>query len=305
MLTKVLNPEISAHIQTVQIDPDAWLYVKILRGPHRSGRTALYIHGGGGGGNHTIIERPARHLIQDGFFDTLILPDKRGDGGSSALTGKHTILDHAQDMRRLLDCLNITGPLTAMGISYGGPIALGLAHLDARIERVILVASSPALSAVNGMARWMLKTGLLRRLMTQTYKRNLGKLPPAYVDFDACHEMHSPGQLVKLYTQGLQRTSRDRLGSLLYALEATLDEAQSNLPDDVRLSIPVIQVVGERDEVWGSRLAPEYINRFPRYRQYIVPGARVHKDCMFKPEPFYRTLSMALRHEFNPSPVAS
>ena len=297
MLPKLNNPDITAEVQLVTIEPGVSIYVKTLRGPRRSGRTAIYIHGGGGGGNHTIIERPSRHLINDGFFDTIILPDKRGDGGSSPLTGKHTILNHARDMRLLLEQLNITGPITALGISYGGPIALGLAHLCPQVERVVLVASSPSLAENSGISRLLLKSGLLRAGMKLAYRRFLGKLPQAYVDFDACHDLRKPTALVGLFTEALKRTPRSRLDSLIYALEATLDTAQCSLPDDVQLSVPVIQVVGERDEVWGGRIAPRFIARFPRYRQYIVPGARIHKDALLKPAAFYGKLAEALKRD--------
>ncbi|HZW04084.1 MAG TPA: alpha/beta hydrolase [Anaerolineaceae bacterium] len=295
MLAKVTNPEITTATRTLTIASDAEIFTKILTGPRCSGRTAIYIHGGGTGGNHTLIERPSRHLIEDGFFDTVILPDRRGDGASSPLTGKYSVLEHAQDMRALLDRLEVAGPITAMGVSYGGPIALDLAAIDPRVERVILVASSPTLSSTSGLTAFLAKSGLLRRMFILATRRFLGKLPPAYTDFDPAYDAKNQSELVKAYTDALKRTPRERRDSLLYALESTLDESKAGLDEHITLTVPVIQIVGERDEVWGSQLLPEYRQRFPNYTQVVVAGARIHKDVFLKPGLFYTQLAEALR----------
>jgi pimeloyl-ACP methyl ester carboxylesterase len=182
-------PEISAETQRVAIGRNGELFVKTLRGPLRSGRRAIYIHGGGGGGNHTLIERLSRYLIHEGLFDEILLPDRRSDGASSPLKHKQTVREHAEDMHDLLDALGTTGPLTALGVSYGGPIALDLSAIDKRIERVVLVASSPALSQNNGVARLLVKSGVLRPMMKLVYRAYLGKLPPEYTDFDRAYDM--------------------------------------------------------------------------------------------------------------------
>jgi len=202
-------------------------------------------------------------------------------------------------MRDLLDKIGESGPLTAMGVSYGGPIALDLAAIDSRIERVVLVASSPALSQNNGIARILVKSGILHPLMKAVYRNFLGKLSPAYPDFDPAYDVSSPNELVRMFMEGLKRTPKDRLDSFIYSLEATLDEAKASLAEDVTLPIPVLQVVGKTDEIWGSKLLPEYLERFPAYKQFIVPEGRIHKDVFLKPGAFYRALADSLRREFS------
>jgi len=294
MLARVTNPNIHAETHTIEIEPNANLFVKILRCEPVSHRTAIYIHGGGNGGNHTLIERPSRHLIDKGFFDTIILPDRRGDGASSPLPRKFSVRDHAHDMQRVLDALQINQPITAMGVSYGGPIALDLAAIDSRIERVVLVASSPTLSSNNGIARFLLKTGLLKMMLNLSSTMYLGKLPPAYADFDSAYEATSQRQLVQAYLEGLKRTPKTYKTSFQYALEATLDESQAGLDENITLNIPVIQIIGEKDEVWGSDLLPEYLQRFPDYKQYRVTGGLIHKDVFLKAELFQKVLETAL-----------
>ncbi|MFN7036177.1 MAG: alpha/beta fold hydrolase [Bellilinea sp.] len=294
MLARVTNPNIRSETRAFEIETNATLFVKILNSEPQSHRTALYIHGGGNGGNHTLIERPSRHLIAKGFFDTIILPDRRGDGASSPLPRKFSVRDHAQDMQRLLNALEITQPITAMGVSYGGPIALDLAAIDSRVERVILVASSPTLSSNNGIARFLLKTGLLKLMLNLSSALYLGKLPPAYTDFDPAYDAVSQRQLVQAYLEGLKRTPKIYKASFQYALEATLDESQAGLDENITLNIPVIQIIGEKDEVWGSELLPEYLQRFPNYKQYRVAGGLIHKDVFLKAELFQNVLETAL-----------
>jgi len=86
--------------------------------------------------------------------------------------------------------------------------------------------------------------------------------------------------------------------SFIYSIEATLEEANASLDRDVQLSVPVIQVVGSRDEVWGSHLLSEYLQRFPNFRQYLVPEGAIHKDVFLKPLAFQQVLTRALREEF-------
>ena len=73
MLARVTNANIRTETKTITIEPDASMFVKVLQSSPNPRRAAIYIHGGGNGGNHTLIERPSRHLIDKGF----LLP---GDG---------------------------------------------------------------------------------------------------------------------------------------------------------------------------------------------------------------------------------
>lgn len=303
MLARVTNPNIRSETRTIQVEPNASLYVKILSANPPSHHTAIYIHGGGNGGNHTLIERPSRHLIDKGFFDTVILPDRRGNGGSSPLPRKFSVRDHAHDMQRLLDALEISHPITAMGISYGGPIALDLAALDSRIERVVLVASSPTLSSNNGISRFLLKTGLLKMMLNLSSAMYLGKLPPAYTDFDPAYDATSQRQLVQAFLEGLKRTPKTYKTSFQYALEATLDESKAGLDENITLNIPIIQIIGEKDEVWGSEVLPEYLQRFPQFKQYRVTGGFIHKDVFLKAELFQKVVETALNECLNDIPT--
>jgi pimeloyl-ACP methyl ester carboxylesterase len=295
MLQQVQNPHIHTRSVDVDIYENVHLHVELLEHAERSAaRTLLFIHGGGAATNHTIVRRPSRWLIDRNLFDRAILPDRRGNGGSSPITELMTFEDQAEDMRRLLDALGERGPLTAMGISYGGPIALTLAALDDRIQRVILLASSPTMNEMAWPWNWLMKSGLLTTYMRWLYKREVGKAEPHVFDLDVAYETASTKEDWAQFRQALRHTPRDRLQSLLLEFQATSDPANAEIPDWVQLKIPVLQIIGSRDETWGGDLPQEYRARFPNLHRVVIPGMG-HKDAVRHADVFLEALARELR----------
>ncbi len=69
-----------------------------------------------------------------------IAPSRPGVGGSDPQPGR-TILDFADDVAALADRLGI-GRFSLLGVSAGGPYALGIAHkLGARVDRIALCSA--------------------------------------------------------------------------------------------------------------------------------------------------------------------
>jgi pimeloyl-ACP methyl ester carboxylesterase len=259
-----------------------------LHHAEQTGPTLLLIHGGGAGANHTIVERPARWLVDQQVYGRIILPDRRGNGASSPLTHIPTFRDHARDMVALLDALGETGPLDVMGVSYGGPIALTQADMDDRIARAILYASSPAMH-FRWPWNWLIRSGLIPWIMRQMYKREIGKAAPRYPDLDIAYEQRTKQDDWEAYKQSLNHTPADRLDSIMYELQANQRPAYTRIDEDVRLAIPVLRVIGSEDQTWGSDWPREYQERFPNFRQVIVPGAD-HKDAIREADRFLETL---------------
>jgi 3-oxoadipate enol-lactonase len=52
----------------------------------------------------------------------VIIPDLRGHGGSNNMPGPYTAVQHAEDIKKLLDALNIKNAYV-LGSSYGGVVA--------------------------------------------------------------------------------------------------------------------------------------------------------------------------------------
>ncbi len=302
MLTRIDNPRILEETQDVQIAPEATLHVATLRHAERAGRedarTALYVHGSGTVGNHTIVERPSRWLIDRGVYDVVIMPDRRGCGGSSPWTRKPTIRDQARDMEALLDALAVEGPLDALGLSTGGPIALTLAHLDERVRLVGLISSSPTLKQIAWPWNWLIGIGLVPAVMKLMYRREIGQEEPRYIDYDFMYDWENPTRRERWehFKEVLRHTPEDRLDSVMYEFNATLDPANAEVPENVRLAIPVLQVIGTEDETWGSEMPEKYRRRLPNLRRQLIPGAD-HGDALTRSDEFHAAFAEMLEAE--------
>ncbi len=299
MLPKV-PPEIAIEAVTGDYDIGAGvLHTRVLNGPRfvdrsRPARTALFLHGGGLGSNFTQVERPARWLIARDLFDQVILPDRRGAGGSSAVERAPALDETADDLRRLLDRMNVYNPLAVLGVDTGGPQALVLAGMDERVRCVGLIASAPRRVDLFGPADWLQRRGLLRRLLAWEIRRSIGGASPARANFDLAYDAHSPREMTRAFSEALRTIPVERGGSLLAIAENENDPQAVSVPDDLRLDIPILQVIGEVDEVWGGTPPPDTQERFPNLRQKIIPRALMHKDVFFKAKEFYEALFQML-----------
>ncbi len=280
-------------LEHYQIAEDVQLYTRIItgiKGNPTGGqeKTAIYIHGGGSGGNHTMLLRPGKWLIEQGLFNKVILPDRRGEGLSTPLKGKLLLRDHAKDMKGLLDTLGITEKITAIGISYGGPIALELAGMDDRIDEVILMASSPSLKDVKGVQGFLYRHGLLEKITKSFYKKNLGKLPMEYPDFEGVYDLKSNRELTKYFMDAIKKTDPAQMESLMLQNASTLDKENNGIGNAFTLDLPMYQVIGTKDEIWETNLK-DYQDRFPNIKSYHIEGEK-HKGIILNAAPFYEGL---------------
>ncbi len=274
-------------VQHYEIHNGIKLYTRIISG-QSEGKTAIYIHGGGSGGNHTILLRPSKWLIEQGLFSKVILPDRRGEGFSTPLTQKLAILDHAKDMKALLDKLNIDEKVTVIGISYGGPIALELAYLDSRVDEVILMASSPSLKDVKGIAGFLYRNNLLEKITKFFYKKNLGKLSTEYPNLEKIYDMKNNKELTKYFVEAIKHTDGKMLESLMLQNASTLDKNNSSVSPNIKLDIPILQIIGSKDEIWETNIS-EYKSRFTNLKHFIIEG-ETHKGVILNAELFYKGL---------------
>jgi len=286
MLTISPNITFNEKVQTFQVGT-RFIHARVVEG-NGGGKTAIYIHGGGSGGNHTMLLRPAKWMIEKGLFSKVILPDRRGEGLSSPLTEKLTIKDHALDMKSLLDVIGLKDKITAIGLSYGGPIALTLADIDNRINEVILMASSPSLERVKGFRGFLYKHNILEPIVKFFYKLNLGKEEPRYPNFENVYDLESEKEIMKLFTDVIKHTDKNMYKSLILQNTSTLDRSNSSIAKDIALNIPIYQVIGERDEIWEVDVS-SYKDRFPNLISTKIPGGN-HKGCLLRASEFYEAL---------------
>lgn len=272
------------------------LYTRIITG-EKEGKTAIFIHGGGSGGNHTVLLRPAKWLIEQGLFAKVILPDRRGEGLSTPLMQKLIIRDHSMDMKALLDTLGINENIIAIGLSYGGPIAIELANLDSRVDEIILMASSPSLRSVKGFQGLLYRTNVLEKITESFYKKNLGKLPTEYPNFENVYDLKNNNELTKFFVNAIKHTDSSMLSSFMLQNASTLDQSNSAVSPNIKLDIPIFQVIGSKDEIWETNLS-DYQNRFTNIKSYIVEGEN-HKGVLLNAELFYEGLKEIYIHNYD------
>jgi pimeloyl-ACP methyl ester carboxylesterase len=289
-------PEVAIEVTTGDYNiGGGMIHARVLNGPRfhersRPIRTALFIHGGGMGSNHTLLERPARWLIARDLFDQVILPDRRGTGESSPLVRQMALDEQADDLRRLLERMNIAGPLVALGMGSGGPLALVLAGLDARVGCVVLLASSPNRTPLPGLAGLLLRTGILRRLLHWEIRRSIGRSQPRPANFDPAYDARTPREMATHFREVLGSIPADRADSMCLWAEGEMDSRAQSAPASLALDLPILQLIGEGDEEWGGELTADLRRRFPNLTRRVVAGAVVHKDVFFKAEGFYLAL---------------
>lgn len=283
MLKHVPYGSIRLKRNTAKLSDDTEIHFAemILKEP--AAKTAIYIHGGGFTGNHTLSVRPSKHLLLRGLFDRVILPDRRGAGLSSPFTKITTFKEQAADLKRLLDFLNAEGPVTAIGVSYGGPVALYLASMDKRIDKVILAASSPTLKHASGFTGLMIRTGLLSGLLNVIFYLFVGRGNPRLTHQDEVYDAKNVLTYAKVFISTLIHSPREMVNS--YRLQARSFIDKSNLEADISLNIPVLQVIGDKDEFWGRYLPDDLKRNYPYLKRVVLKNAG-HKAAFLRADEF-------------------
>ena len=130
--------------------------------PAKDAPVVLLLHGLGSCGEDWALQRPA--LLP---HYTVLAPDLRGQGSSPMSAGWPTIEDLADDVRSLLDRLEIRSA-HVVGLSLGGAVALQLAaDVPARLRSLV---------AVNAFARLRATRGSLRRGLERTWLAATGRM---------------------------------------------------------------------------------------------------------------------------------
>ncbi len=66
---------------------------------------------------------------------------------------------------------------------------------------------------------------------------------------------------------------------------STLDQDNNEIDVDIKLDIPILQIIGSEDEIWETDMS-EYKNRFPNIKTCIIEGEK-HKGVILNAKPFY------------------
>ncbi|MCU7513867.1 MAG: alpha/beta hydrolase [Ignavibacteria bacterium] len=297
MLSRIQDDNITSRSADYTISGSVKLHTEILCTQGTGKRRALFLHGGGVTGNHTIVRRPSMWLLSKGVFDEIIMPDRRGCGGSSSYTGLTSTGELACDMKILLDEMKISEPLTVIASSYGGPIALILASIGKRIEKVILLGSSPMLTLTKGILEMPYSLGLIVptiKLIIRLFTGRAGT--KGYPDLDFVYDITSISGYIGAQIDILKKIKRSRISSMFLQAESVFHKENMSLPLDIKIEVPVIQVIGERDSVWERNIPAKYLKNMPFFHQVIIKDAS-HKDIFLKADEFLKGALEALSAE--------
>ncbi|HEX2867274.1 MAG TPA: alpha/beta hydrolase [Ignavibacteriales bacterium] len=287
MLSQITDKNITSVVRDYLIPGGIRLHTETLCCNNRNNKhRALFLHGGGASGNHSIVRRPAMWLITNGFFDEVILPDRRGAGSSSPFTELTTTDELARDMKLLLDEMKIAEPISVIASSYGGPIALTHASIDKRVEKVILLASGPLLTITKGSLSLPFRLGILIPAIKFIIWLFAGRAHyEGYVDLDFVYSIRTIPGYIWAQIRILRKMKRSMIKSMFLQVRSVFMKENISLGENVRVNVPVRQVIGSKDTVWEKNIPVKYLKNMPLFNQTIIHGAS-HKDIFFRAEEF-------------------
>lgn len=103
------------------------------------GRPVLFLHGWGLG--HRTYSRPLATLVERGC--RVYAPSLPGFGGSGPLpASRRNLAGYAQWAEAFVEALGVTEPLIVVGHSFGGGVAVALAHRRPRTVRYLVLINS-------------------------------------------------------------------------------------------------------------------------------------------------------------------
>ncbi|MEH6718011.1 MAG: 3-oxoadipate enol-lactonase [Aurantimonas endophytica] len=208
-------------------------------------------------------------LAELGERYTVLRYDKRGHGLSEATPPPYVMDDHVDDLKALIDHLELRDPLV-VGLSIGGMIAQRLAHRHPGLARGLILMDTAhrigtdelwnqRIAAVEADGIAAIADGILARWFTAAYRR------PENPDFVG-------------YSNMLLRTPREGyLGS-----SAALRDADYSV-DVAGLGLPVLCVVGDKDGSTPPELVRSTAALIPA-AEFIVVENTGHLPCIEQPK---------------------
>jgi pimeloyl-ACP methyl ester carboxylesterase len=102
--------------------------------------------------------------------------------------------------------------------------------------------------------------------------------------------------LKRLFMTAIQQTDRKRLNSLLMENAATCNTQNAAIDPKRTINVPVLRVIGTKDETWEVDLGNRYAKQIPHMTTRFVKNAG-HKDVFFRASEFYDLLDAMLKEE--------
>jgi pimeloyl-ACP methyl ester carboxylesterase len=224
---------------------------------HGAGPPLLLINGIGA---HSGMWRPLEQALPD---VRLIAFDAPGTGRSPTPAIPFTIPQLAALAEELLARLGLERA-AVLGYSFGGLVAQHLARrAPERVERLVLVATTPGWGGVPGSLRTLMRMSTpLRYYWRAYYEATIGDLMGGRLRHDEA--------FVRRHGQERRGHPPDPLG-YAWQLAALAGDAGS-LPWLHRVAVPALVVAGDDDPVMPLPNSLLLAHRLPRARLLVAPG---------------------------------
>ncbi len=189
----------------------------------------------------------------------------------------------------MLDKLNIKENIIVIGNSYGGPIALLLSKIDDRVKKVILSASSPTLMYGFLPLQILHKLKILQPLIKLLAFLITGRKKKKFIDLDFIYNLKYSYQYHKIFSSTFIHASKTELKNIFLKVDSVFSEYNLGLPRDMIFEIPILQVIGSKDEFWGREFPREYRDNFPNLKRIVLKGKK-HKDVFANYKLFHKAM---------------
>ncbi len=234
------------------------------------GETILLIHGMAGSSDTWRDVMP--NLAKDHRVIAIDLP---GHGKSGKAPGDYSLGSHANILRDLLSVLD-SGPVTVVGQSLGGGIAMQLAYQHPELcGRLVLVSSGGLGREVNWKLRAMAAPGseLVLRVVAPWFVLDAGNSVRRFI---GSHGMRA-ARAEEMWRAYASLGDADTRQAFLRTLRAVVDTGGQAVSARDKLylteAVPTMLVWGDADQIIPVSHAYEAHEAMPASRLEILPGA--------------------------------
>ncbi len=272
----------------IQFD-DRNLYAKLISSQNGNSKIAVYLHGGGIYGNSSLVERPAKFLLEQNAFGKIILFDRLGFGKSSPLTKTITNREQAEIIKIAIKKLIDENSYTLICSSYGGLTGLWLAHFDNSANKIYLMASSPSLNSPNFLYRFLGKAKLLKLFFKLTVFLFLGRSKNNNFSQDEFYNAKKYIDFTKTGIKSIKNIKRKSINSVFLNIDSMFKKENLSFPIELKIRKEVIQIVGSEDEFWKKPIGKSYLKNYESFKRIEIKGAN-HKDLILRMKEFHEII---------------